>query len=104
MRMTRLYRAHGPADIYLLRDFLARHGVPSELRGESLRGLAGAIPVPDTFPSLWVRDVDLENAVALLKEFEGPKLVHPDWLCTGCGETNAPTFEFCWNCETSRPY
>jgi hypothetical protein len=97
-----LYRARGPADVYLLVAALDAAGVASTLRGEARVGLAGAIPVRDAAPEVWVAEHDRAAAVAVLRAFEGPALVHPEWRCARCGELNPASFQLCWQCDTER--
>lgn len=45
------------ADVYLVRDYLASEGVPTEIRNEHLFGAQGEVPVTsDALPSLWADD------------------------------------------------
>ncbi len=94
-----LYRSEGLADAWLLHARLADAGIPSRVAGESLAGLAGAIPVKDTKPTVWVDEGRWDEAQAVLARFQGPELVHPAWVCPGCGEDNPAGFAVCWNCE-----
>jgi hypothetical protein len=93
----RVYQGTGPADAYLVRDWLERNDIPTWLRGEALLGLQGAIPIGRTWPSVWVMDQDRGRAEDAMRTFNGPALVHPDWKCR-CGEINAPSFGSCWSC------
>lgn len=100
--MFLLYRADGPVDGWLLHHFLDTLGIPSEVRGQSLYGLGGAIPMPDAAMSVWVAEPHRERAQAALKRWKGPELVHPRWRCSACGEENEPAFELCWSCGHDR--
>lgn len=102
MEEVRLYRATGPTDAYLLRQWLDERGIACTLRGESLMGLAGGIPVPDSYPSVWVAHADLQAAQQALTAWRGPALAHPAWVCAGCGEDNPASFQMCWSCERAR--
>ena len=53
-RKVCVYRAAGPTDGHLIRDLLVADGIPVEMRGEQLTSLAGGIPLPDAWPTLWV--------------------------------------------------
>lgn len=94
-----LYRADGLPDAYLLRRMLQDAGIEVRLAGEALTGLAGAIPLQDARPMLWVPAVQEDQARAVLARFKGPELVHPARVCPHCGEENPAGFEVCWNCE-----
>lgn len=97
-----VYRAAGPTDASLLRDRLDRAGVPCRVRGD-LFVLRGEIPLGDAAPTVWVRASDRERALAEVRAYEGPALVHPRWVCPGCGEENEAGFDWCWSCQTDRP-
>ncbi|MCB9663519.1 MAG: DUF2007 domain-containing protein [Alphaproteobacteria bacterium] len=99
---VRLYRADGPADAYLLRQWLTEHGIRCRVQGEDLMSLAGGIPVRDALPSVWVDAADEPAARDLLARWKGPSLVHPAWRCAACGEENPATFQVCWSCEAER--
>lgn len=98
--MTQVHQGRDPVEPYLLRDWLLRNGLNVQLRGAALVGLAGGIPVPKSFPTLWVPESQRPQAEALIAQFAGPTLVHPEWECHRCGETNAPSFGACWSCQS----
>lgn len=100
MGLKMLYRAKGQYDAYLLRSLLQASQIRSEIKGENLAWLLGAIPVKDTRMSLWVHERDLPEAQKVLQKFSGPTLVHPAWVCAECGESNEANFDLCWNCES----
>ncbi|TNE90203.1 MAG: hypothetical protein EP330_09090 [Deltaproteobacteria bacterium] len=101
--MTRVFQGNDPVEPYLLRDWLARNGVAVQLRGASLLGVVGGIPIPKSFPTLWVPEYQKLDAERLIAQFSGPALVHPEWECKQCGEINAPSFGSCWNCQAEAP-
>ena len=94
-----LYRAMGPTDAYLLRQWLEDVGIPCRLVGESLMGLGGAIPIPDALPRVLVPKAHEAEAKEALARWQGPRLVHPARTCPHCGEDNPPSFALCWSCE-----
>lgn len=98
--MTRVYQGFDPVEPYLMRDWLARNGIAVQLRGASLVGLGGGIPIPKSFPTLWVPEWQKSEAERVIAQFRGPTLVHPEWNCKTCGEQNAPSFGSCWNCQS----
>ena len=56
------------ADVYLVRDYLASEGVPTEIRNEHLFGAQGEIPVTsDALPSLWAEDALVLRARELIE-------------------------------------
>ncbi|MCB9668705.1 MAG: DUF2007 domain-containing protein [Alphaproteobacteria bacterium] len=100
--MKRIYRGTGPADAWLVKHWLERNGVASQVRSD-LVGLAGEIPSHDAWPTVWVADELADRASELVRAFEGPTLVHPRWRCPACGEDNEPNFGSCWSCGGDAP-
>ena len=103
--MIRVYTAAGPADAHLVCNLLNDRGVKAVVQGENLWGARGALPlVPTTAPSVWVDEPDVEEARALVAEYEShPKQQAPRWECPGCGEQIEEQFSECWKCRAKRP-
>lgn len=99
--MFRIYQGTGPTDAWLVRDWLVRNAIDAWIRGEYLMGLQGQVPV--VWPSVWVRESDRDVAETALRTFEGPTLVHPDWVCPRCHEVNGASFGSCWSCQADAP-
>ena len=97
-------------DGYILRDMLAEEGIPSVIMGQSLGAVRGDLPMtPDTMPSLWVGQMDVQQALRIANEFdrikrEGPANSDADvpWTCPRCAEEIEGHFHTCWNCGTDR--
>jgi len=110
--LVKLYVGGNQLDVYLLRDMLADEGIPSAVMGEGLAAGRGELPMtPDTMPSLWVGQNDVEPAMQVAAEFdkikkegvpEGGDAKSP-WKCPGCGEEVEGHFGTCWNCGADRP-
>lgn len=99
-RRVCIYKAFGPTDGHMVRDLLEADGIPVQMRGEQLSGLVGAIPIPDTWPSLWVLDHNEARARSLIAGMEQP--TGAAWACS-CGEQNDGNFGSCWSCSADRP-
>jgi hypothetical protein len=97
-----VYRATGPTDGFLVRDWLQRCGLHPQLRGD-LSGLRGEIPIRESWPSVWVAPGEEPAARAALRQLEGPRLVRTAWTCPRCGAEGEPDFDACWNCDAERP-
>lgn len=97
-----VYKARDATDAALVKHWLERNGVQALVRGDLL-GLRGEIPIGDAWPSVWVPDDQKDAADVAIREFEGPRLVHPRWACARCGEDNEPNFGSCWSCGADRP-
>ena len=66
--MQQVYVTRTLADVYLVRDYLAAEGVPTELRNEHLFGAQGDLPVTsDLLPSLWAQDDLVARARELIQ-------------------------------------
>jgi hypothetical protein len=102
LRRVCVYNGAGPTDAFLVRDHLVAHGLPVEVRGQHLGGLVGAIPVADTFPSLWVVDRHAQRARDLIAEWDAD--LAPGgrpWMCA-CGAEVDAHFGECWSCGTAK--
>jgi hypothetical protein len=83
---------------------LAAEGIRAELRNERLGGVAGEIPFLETWPELWVGELDFDRAQELIElELHGPGLEEPPWTCRACGEEIEGQFAECWSCGRARP-
>ena len=87
MRWTLLFQASDPTEAYLIRDYLVQRGIQTQLRGQDLAGLGGVIPIPDSFPTLWVQEEELGLAKAAMARWEAESVQTGDWACS-CGEVN----------------
>ena len=101
MRRVRVYRAADLVDAQLVSDLLEQNGIPVVQRGANLSGLAGAIPIPDAMPTLWVVPHNAARARALIEAAEHAPTALP-WTCD-CGEANDANFGSCWSCSSDRP-
>jgi hypothetical protein len=102
MKWSCVFRASGPTDAWLVRDWLERNGLQVLVRGD-LVSVAGQIPFPEAWPTVWVPEPEKELADEAMRLFRGPRLVRDPWTCPSCGEVNEPSFDSCWQCETERP-
>jgi hypothetical protein len=101
--MICIYRSTGPTDAWLVRDWLERNGVRASVQGQVSSGLLGSLPMIEAWPTVWVDPADEPAAREALARFEGPQLVHPEWRCPRCGESNGPAFGACWQCGADGP-
>lgn len=96
-----VFRATGPTDAWLVRDWLECNGMGVLVRGD-LTSLRGEIPFLDAAPTVWVRTADRARADEALRIYHAPRLVHPKWMCA-CGEENEANFGSCWQCSADAP-
>jgi hypothetical protein len=84
------------------KNMLELAGIDSHLKNEFASGAAGDLVPSESWPEVWIRDdSDYDKALSILKVLSD-KLTGEDWRCDACQETNAATFEICWNCQTER--
>lgn len=90
-----------------LQSILEGEGIRTEIRNLNASSAAGAIPVAQVYPEIWVLDNrDEARARALIHDFleSSPRTPPgPDWVCPLCHETVDGVFSECWNCSTPRP-
>ena len=84
------------------RNFLNTHDIASVLKNDILAGAAGELSPTETWPELWVSEVNFERAEQLVQQLISEPIGNP-WTCIDCGEENEPSFELCWKCQKERP-
>ena len=85
-----------------LRNVLASEGLEACLRNENLVGALGDIPMPETWPQVWVADArDWERARDCLRRLDRP-VQSPSWSCPQCDEWLEGQFTQCWRCGAVR--
>lgn len=103
--MQQLYQAADRIEAQLLRDLLDRHHIQAEILGDYLSGAAGELPA-NIYPSVWViEDQDLTRARELLDSWlseNAERSSASSWVCRGCGELLAGSFDLCWRCGRER--
>lgn len=68
--MKKVYTAQTPQEAYLVKGILEEDGIPVVVQGEHLQALQGGVPIPDTYPTVWVKyDEDEEWAKELIEGF-----------------------------------
>lgn len=103
MQWIQVFRSSDPTEGYLVRDYLMSKGIDTQLRGEHLASVMGAIPVTDSFPTLWVPEASVALARAALQSWEAEQPAGEAWKCPDCYEGNEPTFGSCWSCGAMKP-
>ena len=79
------------------RNVLIAAGIRSELRNQYLAGALGDLPMMETWPQLYVDDVDEIHAQRALQRASAVAVGSP-WTCSRCGEDLEPQFTQCWRC------
>jgi hypothetical protein len=81
-----------------VKALLEAAGIEVLLRNEYAGGGRGELPVFETWPELWIeKERDYARARAIIEAMHSTSRP-PEWACSQCGESNDPSFEFCWRC------
>ena len=90
-----------------LQSILEGEGIRTEIRNLNASSAAGALPVAQVYPELWIlNNGDETRAKAVIGEFRSTAAgtpPGPDWNCPVCHELVDGVFPECWNCSTPRP-
>jgi hypothetical protein len=66
--MKRVYVAQSPQEAHLVKEFLESNGIHAFLEGQHLQAVLGGIPIPDTYPWVFVAEGDYDRANAPITE------------------------------------
>ncbi|MGD9387186.1 MAG: DUF2007 domain-containing protein [Gammaproteobacteria bacterium] len=96
-----VHRGTDPIEASLLEGLLQSEGIPATVTGADLVGGYSGVPkVCDV--RLLVPARYRESAAEVLERYRRERPAEAEWTCPACGETNAPSFESCWNCGRER--
>ncbi|MDA8562935.1 DUF2007 domain-containing protein [Mariniblastus sp.] len=101
-----VYSAVDVPEAHLVQTVLEEAGIEARIVGDHLQGAVGDLPAVSIAPRIWVHAQNFEKARQVIMKWKQDKRESsaadaPKWECTGCGETNEPAFELCWNCQTA---
>ena len=82
-----------------IKNLLAQENIEVLVKNEFASGAVGDLSAFDTWIELWlINDKDESKAMTIINS-----AIHPtekeDWFCRNCKESNASSFELCWNCQ-----
>ena len=98
-----VYQGNTVLEAAHVRNVLEHAGIPCVLKNDRLSSVLGEIPLPETWPQVWVEDErDRERARTVLRELERGSQ-RPAWTCPACGEWLEGQFTGCWQCGHERP-
>lgn len=84
-----------------VQNLLAHKHIKTTVRNEFSGGATGELSANDTWVELWLDDErDLAVAEAIIRDMKTE--AEQEWFCSHCGESNAGSFEVCWQCGTER--
>jgi len=100
---VRVYKAAHAIEAHLLRGLLEQAGIEVFIVGEHQNRAYGA------FSHLFAIEIrvpaaDEAAARAVVERYEANASKTsdaPGWTCASCGESNALSFESCWNCGSA---
>jgi hypothetical protein len=95
--VKRVFRAPSLLQVAHARNVLLTAGIASELRNQYSVGALGELPMLETWPQVYVDDVDEHRALRALTLAATPR-GGPVWTCESCGERSEPQFTACWRC------
>lgn len=85
-----------------VQNLLKLRHIATTVRNEFSAGGTGDLSANETWAELWLEDErDQPQAQAIIDEMN--RQASEEWFCSRCGEENSGSFEFCWNCQQSRP-
>jgi len=85
-----------------VRNLIEAQGIEVFLKNEFAQGAVGEVSAFDSWPEVWVvNDSDIASAIEVVQLSQNKDKAE-DWICKNCAETNAPSFEICWKCQSNK--
>jgi len=98
--MKMLYSNENNFLVNNIKNIIESHDINTFIKNEFSQGAIGEISAIDSWPELWVTDEDdFERAIEILESLHN-SIKGDNWVCNHCSETNNPSFEICWNCQS----
>lgn len=101
-----VYSAANIQEAHIIKAVLEEAGIEARVVGDQLQGAVGELPAVNIAPRVWVNTESFDQARKIIEDHQASSQssVTPanDWNCAKCGESNGPSFEFCWSCESAR--
>ncbi len=85
-------------EIGFYQGVLESEGIQCLVKNEFLAGAMGELPVNETWPELWVEELELSRANLILEDLK-PTKGGDAWQCQNCGEWIEAQFSDCWRCS-----
>lgn len=100
--LIRVYQAANLPQAHLLAGLMRHAGIAVRIFNENAQGGLGDIPFAETYPELWIENVqDQQRAHQVIQEFEHGAVNQHSIFCPACHEDNPANFELCWKCGAS---
>ncbi len=106
--MKLIYEARDPSEAQLVKGFLEAEEIRVIVQSGALGAVLGEMSAsPETLPSVWVDEPDVDRARVIVDRFKSGELTSDvaasNWVCPRCGEALEGQFSKCWHCGTQRP-
>ena len=99
--MIKIYTHPNLYQVVNIQNLLQLKHIQTSIRNEFAAGGSGELAPQDVWPELWLGD-DRDETLAKSILAEIDKTETEEWFCGQCGEKNAGSFDFCWQCEAER--
>ncbi len=87
----------------LIKGKLEAEGFELVLKNDIVSGAAGELAPMDLWPEIWLlNDSEYDEAMSIIDAMKQEPAEDP-WRCTLCGESNDPSFDVCWRCQSIPP-
>jgi hypothetical protein len=103
--MKKVYSAGDELEAQIVQGLLEAVEIEVVVHGQTMHAARGSVPFYETYPSVWVRDEDVERAEQVVqgyRERRHRREAGAHWRCSGCGERIEGQFTHCWKCGADR--
>lgn len=99
--MKRVYACNNLLDLNAIKFALNAKDIKFLVKNEHGQSITGEVPFTENWPEIWVlKDNDYAKAKDICLATEsGINSIEQDWICSHCNESNAASFEICWQCH-----
>jgi hypothetical protein len=81
-----------------VQNILENANIAVTLKNEYAAGASGDLSFLNTWMEVWViNDEDYGKAMQMIETTLNSN--SGEWICNGCNERNAASFDFCWSCQ-----
>lgn len=103
--MRKIYSCSNIIELSPYKFALEAAGIKYLIKNEFSQGAVGELPPTESWSQIWViNQQDADKAKHICSQVElKQKASDSEWLCSHCNETNASSFEYCWQCQTLKP-
>lgn len=103
--MRKVYSCSNIIELSPYKFALEAAGIKYLIKNEFSQGAVGELPPAESWPQIWViNQQDADKAEQICSQVESKQQNSDiDWICHNCNETNASSFEYCWQCQTLKP-